>query len=367
MTNKKIYRFLFAGGGTGGHLYPAIAVAQKISELLPEAKILFVGTSNKIEATVVPDLGFDFKTIWISGFSRKINLKNILLPVKLLIAMMQSLWINISFKPQVVIGTGSYVAGPVVWGGSVLGSKVFLLEQNSYPGVTNRLLEKRAEEIHLSFEESKKYFRNKEKLFVSGNPIRINLEIKDKRKALEYYGLQPGKKTLFITGGSLGAKSINECIAGNIKYYIDAGFQLIWQTGKLYYDKYKNLESDCVKVLSFVDDMSSAYSCSDLVVARAGATTIAEVSYLGVPVLFIPSPNVAANHQYKNAISIKEMNAAEVMNDNEINNKLFEKISILLADESLLKSFSENIKKISKPDAALVIAKKAIEAAEKRV
>ena len=367
MTNEKTYRFIFAGGGTGGHLYPAIAVAQQLMELKPDAEILFVGTKTKIEANVVPALGFKFRTIWISGFSRQLTLRNLLFPVKLITALLQSLKIMISFKPNVVIGTGSYIAGPVVWAASVLGAKIILLEQNSYPGITNRLLEKKAEEIHLSFEESKKYFRQEAKLKLTGNPIRINLVKKDKDVSKKQFGFDNEKKTLFITGGSLGAKSINESIAKNIERVKDYNLQVIWQTGKLYFDKYKHFESDSIKVLSFVDDMSAAYSAADLVVARAGATTIAEVSFLGVPVLFIPSPNVAANHQYKNAMALKDIEAGEVINDTEIESNLLNKIESMINDEDLLKKFSMNIKSISKPDAAKVIAERAIMLAERRL
>ena len=365
--NERTYRFVFAGGGTGGHLYPAIAVAQQLKELKPEAEILFVGTKNKIEAHVVPSLGFNFKTIWISGFSRKLTAKNLLFPIKLVTAMWQSLKIVISFKPNVVVGTGSYIAGPVVWAASILGAKIILLEQNSYPGITNRLLEKKAEEIHLSFEDSKKYFREKNKLNFTGNPIRINLAKKDKVESINHFGLNPDKKTLFVTGGSLGAKSINEWVEKYFEKIKENNLQVIWQTGKLYYEKYSHLNCDAVKVLSFVDDMSAAYSASDLVMARAGATTIAEVSYLGVPVLFIPSPNVAANHQYKNAIALKEIDAGEVINDSEMENDLFVKIESMINDEPLLNKFSVNIKSISKPDAAKVIAERAIKLAETRL
>ncbi|MBU1100670.1 MAG: undecaprenyldiphospho-muramoylpentapeptide beta-N-acetylglucosaminyltransferase [Bacteroidetes bacterium] len=366
MTGNRIYRFIFAGGGTGGHLYPLIAVAQQIKKLLPEAEILFVGTSNKIEASVVPALGYNFKSIWISGFSRQLTIKNLLFPVKLLVGLTQSLLINMRFKPRVVIGAGSYVAGPVVWGGTVLGSKIMLLEQNSYPGITNRMLDKKADEIHISFEQSRKYFRVQSKLFLSGNPVRINLETKDKAASALHFGLDAKKKTIFITGGSLGAKSLNACVADNIDELTAANTQLIWQTGKLYYEQYKKYKSAKVKVLEFVDDMSAAYSAADLVVARAGATTIAEVAYLGVPVLFVPSPNVAENHQYKNAIALKEGNAAELLEDSKLATEFLPRVVELMNDEQRLDLYKQNIKSFSKSDAAKVIAEHAIRLAEGR-
>ena len=364
MSKTSIYRFIFAGGGTGGHLYPAIAVAEQIRLLKPESEILFIGTKDKIESRVVPKLGFSFKTIWISGFARKLTLKNILFPLKVIVSMLQSLLINIKLKPRVAIGTGAYVAGPVVWGASVLGSKIILLEQNSYPGVTNRLLEKKANEIHISFEDSKKYFRHEEKLILSGNPVRTDVKLIEKNTALEKFQLKADKKTMFVLGGSLGAKSINEAVKNNINLFIEKGIQIIWQTGSLYYEQYKAFDNGKVKVFAFIDDMASAYSACDLLVARAGATTIAEVSQLGLPVVFIPSKNVAANHQYKNAKSLVDGNAAELIEDENLSDKLFAKVYELINNESRLAELKNNIKNFSKPEAARNIAERAIKLAE---
>ncbi|MEK6552861.1 MAG: UDP-N-acetylglucosamine--N-acetylmuramyl-(pentapeptide) pyrophosphoryl-undecaprenol N-acetylglucosamine transferase, partial [Bacteroidota bacterium] len=200
MKNRTPYSFVFAGGGTGGHLYPALAVAQQIRLMKPESEILFVGAKHKIEERIVPEYGFNFKTIWISGFSRKLSLSNLLFPLKLFVSAIQSLMINFSFKPRVAVGSGGYVSGPVIWAASVLGSKVILLEQNSYPGVTNRMLEKKANEIHITFEESKKYFRDETKLKLSGNPIRINLKLDDKSEAKKKFGLNELKKVLLVIG-----------------------------------------------------------------------------------------------------------------------------------------------------------------------
>ncbi|MBI9070475.1 MAG: undecaprenyldiphospho-muramoylpentapeptide beta-N-acetylglucosaminyltransferase [Melioribacteraceae bacterium] len=364
MINKNKYRFIIAAGGTGGHLYPAIAVAQSIKELKPEAEFLFVGTSRKIEARVVPQLGFNFKSIWISGLSRKITLKNILFPLKLVIGSIQALMLNIKFKPSVAIGAGAYVSGPVLWSASLLGSKIMLLEQNSYPGVTNRMLEKKANEIHISFEDSKKYFRFSEKLLLSGNPIRLNLILKDKIESINTLNLDANKKTLLVIGGSLGAGSINEAIGKNLQLFSDNNIQIIWQTGSAYYEKYKGSESKIVKVMPFIEDMSSAYSAADLVVARAGATTIAEVSSLGLPVIFVPSPNVAANHQYKNAMSLVDMNACSIIEDNRISQSIGVEVLKLIDDEEKKNIYSKNIKKCARPEAANIIAKNAIKLAE---
>lgn len=364
MKGSPIYRFVFAGGGTGGHLYPAIAVAEKIKELKPESEILFIGTKNKIESKVVPASGFNFISIWISGFSRQLNLSNILFPLKVFVSYFQSLIALTKFKPRVAIGTGAYVAGPVISAASTLGTKIILLEQNSYPGVTNRLLEKKANQIHISYEDSKKYFRQSEKLIVTGNPIRPKLKLIDRTKALKQFNLDSTKKILLVIGGSGGAGSINKAIASNIQSFVGNDIQILWQTGKYYYENYLNYNSDSVKVMPYIEDMSSAYSCADLIIARAGATTIAELSYLGLPVILVPSPNVAANHQFKNAESLVKENAAELIEDVKLNSELFEKVNSIINDPIKLDGMKNNILKFSKPDAAKVVAENAINLAE---
>jgi len=364
LKNKNTYRFIFGAGGTGGHLFPAVAVAQMIVKLKPEAEILFVGTTNKIEARVIPQLGFAFKSIWISGFSRKFNLNNLLFPIKLIVSLVQSLMINIKFKPKVAIGAGAYVSGPVLWGANVMGAKIMLLEQNSYPGITNRMLEKNAEEIHISFEDSKKYFRSNEKLFMSGNPVRTDLVLTDRNKSLAHYNLQTNKKTVLVLGGSQGALSINNTVAEMCGKLSENNYQIIWQCGTRYYDVFKKYESDSIKVVPFIEEMSAAYSAADIVIARAGATTIAEVSNLGCAVVFVPSKYVAANHQYWNAKSLEDNSACILITDNDLEEKLFSTVLSLMQDEAKQNLLKENIKKFSKPDAAKVIAERAIALAE---
>jgi len=361
---KAQYRFLFAGGGTGGHLFPAVAVAERIKSILPEAEILFVGTKSKIEGRVVPKLGFKFKSIWIKGFSRKFTLENILFPLKLIVSIVQSIFINMKFKPQVAIGSGGYVSGPAIFGSSVMGAKVILLEQNSYPGVTTRLLEKKSKEIHITFEDSKKYFRDKEKLLLTGNPVRESLTKMNKEEALKEFGFTPSKKTLFILGGSLGAYTLNEAVATSIKKIEENGLQVIWQTGKNYFEKYKNLKSKSVWVNAFIDNMNFAYAACDLLVARAGASTIAEILMLGVPSILVPSPNVAANHQYHNAKSLTETEAAILVEDKDIKEKFINSVMDLINNKESLKKISANAKALAKPDAAKIIAERAIKMAQ---
>lgn len=364
MINRTPYRFIIAGGGTGGHLYPALAVAQQIREMKPESEILFIGTKNKIEARVVPEYGFNFRTIWISGFSRRLTLSNILFPLKVFVSAFQSLAISFGFKPRVAIGCGAYVSGPVIWSASVMGAKIILLEQNSYPGVTNRLLEKKADEIHITFEESKKYFREKDKLHVTGNPVRINLKLGDKIEALKKFGLDETKKTLLIIGGSLGARTINEIVADSIVELTSKGLQIIWQTGQSYFEKYKTLESGSVKVMPFISDMSSAFTACDLVLARSGATTIAEAANLALPVIFVPSTNVAANHQFMNAKALSDNDAAILIEDKNLRTELVASVLQTINDEKKLNELKKNISAFSKPDAAKLIAERAIKLAE---
>lgn len=357
-------KFLFAGGGTGGHLFPAIAVAEKIKSISPTAEILFVGTKTKIESRIVPKLGFRFKTIWIKGFTRKFTLENLIFPLKLLISMIQSLIINFNFRPHVAVGTGGYVAGPAIWASSLIGAKVILIEQNNFPGVTTKLLQKYADEIHLSFEESKKYLKVKDKLYMTGNPVRENLQNQNKIAAIEKFGLTSAKKILLVLGGSLGAQSINTVVAENLNSLIKLDIQIIWQTGTLYYDKYKNFISNEVKVFAFIEDMSFAYAACDLAVTRAGATSISEILYLGIPAILIPSPNVAENHQYYNAKSLEENNAAVMIEDNNLKNEFLNTINTVINDNVRLTEMSIRAKQLSKPNAAVEIANRAIQFAQ---
>ncbi|HEY6625500.1 MAG TPA: undecaprenyldiphospho-muramoylpentapeptide beta-N-acetylglucosaminyltransferase [Ignavibacteriaceae bacterium] len=358
------YRFLFAGGGTGGHLFPAVAVAEQIREMKPEADILFIGTKDRIEGRVVPKLGFKFKSIWIKGFSRKINFENILFPLKLFVSLIQSLIINISFKPKVAIGSGGYVAGPAIWAASVMGAKIILTEQNSYPGVTTRLLERYASEVHLSFQESKKYLRREKIHHFTGNPVRKNLGRMEKTEALRKFGLLGEKKTLLVLGGSLGAKTINEAMLENIKILEENNVQVIWQTGKNYFEQFTKMNSDKVKIYDFIEDMNSAYSACDLLLARAGATTIAELLNLGIPAILVPSPNVAENHQYYNAKSLSDNEAAILIEDKNLKKDLLKFVLETINAENKLSSLKKKALRIAKPDAAKVIAQNAIKFAE---
>lgn len=357
---KNRFKFLFAGGGTGGHVFPAIAVAEKIRSILPESDILFIGTKTRIEGRVIPKLGFKFKSIWIKGFSRRITFDNILFPVKLVVSLAQSIVINLKFRPSVAIGTGGYVAGPAIWSSSLVGAKIILIEQNSLPGVTTKLLQNYADEIHLSYEDSKKYFRNEQKLFVTGNPVRENLIKIVKSEALEKFGLNKNKRTILILGGSLGASSINSAVAANAKKLTDLDVQIIWQTGKSYYNQYKPMSSEMVWISAFIENMNDAYSACDIVLARAGATSIAEILFLGLPSILIPSPNVAENHQYYNAKSLEEKGAAILLEDKKLSERFLDVVLSNLLNDLKLKEMSLVAKQMGKPEATSVIARRAI-------
>lgn len=365
MSNvRNKYRFLFAGGGTGGHLFPAVAVAEQIREMKPDADILFVGTKNRIEGRVVPKLGFKFKSIWIKGFSRKIKIENLMFPLKLFVSVVQALVINIFFKPNVAIGSGGYVAGPAIWAAYVVGAKIILIEQNSYPGVTTRLLERYANEVHLSFEESKKYLRKENIHQLTGNPVRKNLGRMERREALRKFGLSDEKKTLLVIGGSLGAKSINEAMSENVKILEENNLQIIWQTGNNYFEQFNSMNSASIKVYNFIEDMNAAYSACDLLLARAGATTIAELLNLGIPAILVPSPNVAENHQFYNAKSLSDNSAAILIEDKNLKMDLANYVLETMNSDNRLSDLKKNALEMAKPDAAKVIAQNAIKFAE---
>jgi len=272
--------------------------------------------------------------------------------------------LNISFKPKVAIGSGGYVAGPAIWAASVMGAKIILIEQNSYPGVTTRLLERYASEVHLSFQESKKYLRREKIHHFTGNPVRKNLGRMEKTEALRKFGLSGEKKTLLVLGGSLGAKTINEAMSESIKILEENNVQVIWQTGKNHFEQFTKMNSDKVKIYDFIEDMNSAYSACDLLLARAGATTIAELLNLGIPAILVPSPNVAENHQYYNAKSLSDNEAAILIEDKNLKKDLLKFVLETINAENKLSSLKKKALRIAKPDAAKVIAQNAIKFAE---
>jgi len=364
-------RVIFSGGGTGGHLFPALAIADEIKRLAPGAEVLFIGTADKLESRVVPAKGYAFRSIWISGFRRGLCWTNFLFPVKTIVSYVQARSIIKNFKPDVVVGTGGYVSGPVLRAAVRLKVPTLIQEQNSYPGITTRLLAREVDEIHLTFEGSRPYISRKDRVFVTGNPTRADLDAASRADAFRYFGfdMSERKKTVLIFGGSLGARPINRGMELALDHLVRRGVRIVWQTGEGDIETERalcrNYSPREVWVGAFIDRMDYAYALSDLVVCRAGATTIAELTRLGKPAILIPYPRAAANHQVENAKAMVEQGAADTLPDEQIGSQLEEKIMATLED-ARLKAMSFQSKKLGKPDAAADIARRAIGLARAR-
>lgn len=358
-------RVLFAGGGTGGHLFPAIAIADELKKIEPSAEITFVGTEDKIEARVVPQTGYGFRTIWISGFQRRLKLKNILFPIKLIVSIFQTYYILKKIKPHVVVGTGGYVSGPVLRTAVYRKIPTLIQEQNSYPGVTTRLLAPRVNEVHVTFEQSLKYFSGIENVYVTGNPTRGTLEDVDNKAAMRYFGFDAEDKrtTILVLGGSLGAQTINRAVEEILLKLVDAGSRVIWQTGAdnfiTYSEIKKTFSAQTVSVNAFIERMDYAYCAADVVISRAGATTIAELTRLGKPAILVPYPHAAADHQTENALSLASAGAALVVDDSKLPVELDAVLKKFL-DRKVMAEMSMKSKMFGKPDAAMKIAKRII-------
>ena len=346
-------KFILSGGGTGGHIYPAIAIANELKLRFPDAEILFVGASNKMEMQKVPQSGYPIKGLWIAGIQRKLTFDNALFPIKLLDSLLKSRTIIRHFKPDVVIGTGGFASGPLLRVAGIAGIPTVLQEQNSFPGITNKWLSKRASKICVAYENLEKFFpRNK--IVLTGNPVRQDLMgFKEKRQeAIEFYKLDPEKKTVLVLGGSLGARRINQLIAKELVNFSSQNVQLIWQCGKLYYEQYSQFSNEPnVQILPFIDRMDLAYAAADVIISRAGASSVSELCLVGKPTLFVPSPNVAEDHQTKNANAIVEKDGALLIKESELDTKFTTTINSLLNDEELQKKLSENMLQLAKPNA----------------
>jgi len=358
-------RIVFSGGGTGGHVFPAIAIADALKKKKPNADILFIGAHGKIEMDRVPKAGYPIKGLWISGFHRGKILKNLLFPIKLVWSLFRSWRILKKFKPDVVVGVGGFASGPTLHIASLMSIPTLIQEQNSYPGFTNKFLSDKVDKICVAYESMDKYFP-KEKIVLTGNPVReviSNLTV-SKQEAMDHFGLKDGKKTLLAFGGSLGAKSLNIAINNGYSLLKDrSDIQMIWQVGKLYYDDY--VESDMAKldnviVRPFIDRMDLAYVVSDLLMTRAGALTIAEICSVGKPVILVPSPNVAEDHQTKNALAITERNAAMLVRDQNAKQRLMKEAVELINDEETLNILAASIKKLGNDHADELIAEEVI-------
>ncbi|MFZ3575035.1 undecaprenyldiphospho-muramoylpentapeptide beta-N-acetylglucosaminyltransferase [Tenacibaculum finnmarkense] len=349
---KQSINVIISGGGTGGHIYPAIAIANEIKERYPSAKILFVGASDKMEMQKVPEAGYEIKGLWISGIQRKITFKNLLFPVKLVHSLWKAHVIIKKFKPDIAIGTGGFASGPTLMVAGKKNIPTLVQEQNSYPGITNKLLSKKAHKICVAYDGLERFF-SKDKIIKTGNPVRQDLlNITEKTsEGKTFFKLNKTKKTILILGGSLGARKINELIEANLDFFKAQNVQLIWQCGKLYIDDYKrynNLEN--VQVHAFLNKMDLAYAAADFIISRAGASSVSELCIVGKPTVFIPSPNVAEDHQTKNAKAIVDKNGAILVVEKELTE--FSKVlEILLKDTKKQADLSRNMKKLALPKA----------------
>jgi len=362
-SNKKI-KVILCGGGTGGHIFPMLSIADEIKKQNNKSEILFVGSKDRMEMKIVPKYNYPIKGLWISGIKRSsflLNvifvgipfiLKNISLPFKIFHSLIKSLFILIHYRPDIVVGFGGYSSGPFLLVASLLGYKTAIQEQNSFPGYTNRILSKKVNVIFVAFENLEKYFKNSQILNL-GNPIRNSIKLNNK-SGYNHFGLERNKKTILVIGGSLGAKSINESILTNLSLIRESSFQLIWQTGSTYYNviQSKKLESTNIKISPFIDRMDLAYSVADVIISRAGAIAISELCVVGKPLILVPSPNVVDDHQTKNAQDILTKNACLVVNDYKAKDILLKEVINLLNDNNKLMLMSSNLKELAKPNAS---------------
>lgn len=356
MINSKPYRLIISGGGTGGHIFPAIAIANAFRVRHPDAQILFVGARGRMEMTRVPEAGYKIIGLWISGIQRKFAFSNLLFPIKLVVSYLCAVVIVKRYKPHVVVGTGGFASGPIMIAATRFRIPAVIQEQNSFAGLANKQVADKVSKICVAYEGMEKYFPA-EKIIITGNPVRKDiLGVNEKTdKAKIHFGFEAGHKTLLIIGGSLGARTINESIIGGIDKLIDAGIQVIWQTGKGYYEMYQarlaKYDKRKIRVLNFLKEMDLAYAAADVVISRSGALAVSELCIANKPCILVPSPNVAEDHQTKNAMALVEKDAAVMVLDKDARAKLVDEALKLLFDEQRAKKLSDNIAKLAKPGA----------------
>ncbi|MEZ4801869.1 MAG: undecaprenyldiphospho-muramoylpentapeptide beta-N-acetylglucosaminyltransferase [Gelidibacter sp.] len=352
------YKIILSGGGTGGHIYPAIAIANELKVRFPEAEFLFVGALDRMEMEKVPQAGYKIEGLWISGVQRKLTAKNLAFPFKLMSSLIKARKIVKAFKPDVAIGTGGFASGPLLNMAAAKHIPSLIQEQNSYPGITNKILSKKVDKICVAYDGLERFFP-KEKLIKTGNPIRQDLLTIDEKtdQAKDFFKLKPIKKTLLVLGGSLGSKRINELIQKELDFFQTQNVQVIWQCGKLYYEQYKIYShQEDVQVHSFINSMDLAYAASDIIISRAGASSVSELCVVGKPVIFIPSPNVAEDHQTKNAMAIVNKNAALLIKEADLDVDFENRFSQLIASSDKQQELAKNIKQLELVNATKDIA-----------
>jgi UDP-N-acetylglucosamine--N-acetylmuramyl-(pentapeptide) pyrophosphoryl-undecaprenol N-acetylglucosamine transferase len=357
----KPLKIIVSGGGTGGHIFPAIAIANALKSLRPDTEFLFVGAEGKMEMEKVPAAGYNIEGLWISGFQRKLTLSNLAFPFKVMSSLRKAKKILRSFSPDAVIGTGGFASGPMLQVAAKKGVVTLVQEQNSYPGITNKILSRKVDRVCVAYDGMERYFP-KEKILLTGNPVRQDILVLDgkRERALEYFGLDGNKMTVLVIGGSLGARTINESILTILAELEKNSVQLIWQTGKGYYETAKQATAkhsqNGIKAFDFIQKMDYAYAVADIVVSRAGASSVSELCLVKKPSILIPSPNVAEDHQTKNAMALVTHNAAVIIKDAESKEKLGSEVLSLIADAEKRTKLSANIGKLAFKDSAIVIA-----------
>lgn len=346
-------RIILSGGGTGGHIYPAIAIADELKERHPDAEFLFVGAEDRMEMQKVPEAGYQIEGLWISGIQRKLSLKNLLFPFKLISSLVRSHKLIRNFQPDLAIGTGGFASGPLLRAAQTKNIPTLIQEQNSFGGLTNKLLAKKTDRICVAYEGMDAYFPA-EKIKITGNPVRPNLrDIPSKREeARAVYSCPKDRKTLLVLGGSLGSQRINSFVESQLDAIDEAGFYLIWQTGKLYYNRYKkHADKQHIELVEFINTMDLALAAADVIISRAGAVTASELAIVAKPTIFIPSPNVAEDHQTKNAKAFEDKQAAVLLPEKDLEEQFGGVLNKLTTDQAFLTQLSENMKQMAKPDA----------------
>jgi UDP-N-acetylglucosamine--N-acetylmuramyl-(pentapeptide) pyrophosphoryl-undecaprenol N-acetylglucosamine transferase len=355
---SKTYKIILSGGGTGGHIYPAISIANELKSRFPNAEFLFVGANDKMEMEKVPQAGYKIEGLWISGMQRKLTFKNVSFPFKLISSLLKSRKILNVFKPDVAIGTGGFASGPLLQ--MAVSKKIpsLIQEQNSYPGITNKILGKKVNKICVAYDGLERFFPEN-KIIKTGNPVRqdlLRIDIKS-IEAKDFFKLNHNKIALLVLGGSLGARRINQLIEDKLEFFQTQNVQIVWQCGKLYYNTYKQFnDSEYVQVHAFLDKMDMAYAAADIVISRAGAGSVSELCIVGKPVIFIPSPNVAEDHQTKNANAIVEKNGALLIKEEDLEIDFENMFSQLVNSQDKQQELRENIKKLALVNATKDIA-----------
>ncbi|MGI9526268.1 MAG: undecaprenyldiphospho-muramoylpentapeptide beta-N-acetylglucosaminyltransferase [Weeksellaceae bacterium] len=359
-SSKISPKFILSGGGTGGHIYPAIAIANELKARFPHAQFLFVGAQDKMEMQKVPKAGYDIIGLNIAGFQRNNLFKNISLPIKVISSLNKAKNIIKDFKPDMVIGTGGYASGPTMWVAAKKGIPVLIQEQNSFPGITNKLLKNKAFAICTAYDGMERYFSS-DKIHITGNPIRSDIftNLPDKEASKIKFGLNPKKPVILSVGGSLGARTLNNNWVKGVKELVKEDIQLIWQTGQLEWNKINNnetLKHPNIHITEFIYEMNTAYAAADIIVSRAGAMAISELTLIGKPLILVPLPTAAEDHQVKNAQNLVDHNAAKMVFDHDAVENLTKEAIQLSKNESEKKELSNQIKKLAKPDAVKQIA-----------